>query len=45
MFKGRQRGIFRQDKIKNRRNFLTQEKHYKSLLDKCLKGIVGCKWK
>lgn len=44
MFKERQKGVFRQDKIKKRR-IVIQEKLYKSLLDKCLKGIVGCKWK
>lgn len=42
MFKGGQRSIFKQDKI---RNILTQKKVYKSVLDKCWKGIVGCKSK
>lgn len=44
MFKERQKGVFRQDKIKKRR-IVIQENLYKSLLDKYLKGIVGCKWK
>lgn len=35
--------MFRQNKINNR--IFTQEKCYKSLLDKCLKDIVGSKLK
>lgn len=42
MFKGGQKGIFKQNKIRNR-IILTQNKIYESLLDKCWKGIVGCK--
>lgn len=44
MFKGGQRSIFKQDKIRNR-IILAQKKFYKSLLDKCWKGIVGYKYK